>query len=92
MILSDAREDWQEHGDDHWGGGHYHHPVATGLTVGSAMAIGSAITSSAFNAMTFPPAVMINGVSYYNCGGAWYSRGYQGGSVTCIVVNAPVGY
>jgi hypothetical protein len=31
-------------------------------------------------------------VSYYNCGGTWYNRGYQGGNVTYIVVNAPPGY
>jgi hypothetical protein len=90
-----ARDEWKEVADDRneWGwGDRWEHPVATGLAVGAAMAVGTAITASAFNALTYPPPVLINGVSYYNCGGTWYSRGYQGGNVTYIVVNAPPGY
>jgi hypothetical protein len=90
-----AREDWQEYGDDHRYGGWNdwnEHPVATGLAVGAAVAVGTAITASAFSAMTCPAPVIINGVYYYNCNGAWYSRAYQGGSVTYVVVNTPPGY
>jgi hypothetical protein len=54
--------------------------------------VGTAITASAFSAMTCPAPVIINGAYYYNCNGAWYSRAYQGGSVTYIAVNAPPGY
>ena len=85
-----ARDEWIEAGDNHWGGGWNdwdEHPIGTGLAVGAAMAVGSA-----FNSMTCPAPVIINGAYYYNCGGAWYSRAYQGGSVTYIVVNAPPGY
>jgi hypothetical protein len=98
-YCSNAREDWQEYGDDHWHGGYwrsgyyYDHPVATGLAVGAAMAVGTAITASAFSALTCSPTtVIVGGVSYYQCGGTWYSRGYEGGNVTYIVVNAPAGY
>jgi hypothetical protein len=35
---------------------------------------------------------VVNGVTYYSCGPTWYKRGYSGGSVTYIVVNAPAGY
>jgi hypothetical protein len=59
-YRSNAREDWQEYGDDHyhghWGGdGWYDHPVAAGMAVGAGIAIGTAITASAFNAMTCTP-------------------------------------
>jgi len=33
--------------------------------------------------------VIVNGTSYYNCSGTWYSRGYSGGSVVYIVSEAP---
>jgi hypothetical protein len=33
--------------------------------------------------------VIVNGTSYYNCSGTWYSRGYSGGSVVYIVTDAP---
>jgi len=36
--------------------------------------------------------VIVNGVSYYQCGASWYSRGYVGGSVTYIVASPPPGY
>ena len=49
-----ARDEWIEAGDD-WHGDRWEHPVATGLAVGAAMAVGTAITASAFNAMTCLP-------------------------------------
>ena len=97
-YAHDAREDWQEYGDDHWrggyrGGGYYNHPVAAGMAVGAAVAVGTAITASAFSALTCTPTtVVVGAVSYYSCGGTWYTREYQGGNVTYVVVNPPAGY
>ena len=88
-----AREDWQEYGDDHRRGGYYNRPVAAGVAVGAAVAVGTAITASAFSAQTCTPTtVVVGNVSYYSCGGTWYTRQYSGGNVTYVVVNAPPGY
>jgi hypothetical protein len=37
-------------------------------------------------------SVIVDGVTYYSCGDAWYQSTYSGGSVTYVVVNAPPGY
>ena len=39
-----------------------------------------------------PAPVVVNGAYYYNCNGAWYSRAYQGGSVSYVATNPPPGY
>jgi hypothetical protein len=65
----------------------------SGPRVGAQQPSGADKPASAFNALTCTPTtVVVNGVTYYSCGGAWYTRGYQEGSVTYIVVNAPLGY
>jgi len=59
--------------------------VAAGVVAGAV--VGSAIAASAL-----PPqcsAVVVNGVTYQNCGGAWYQPQYAGSQVTYIVVNPP---
>jgi len=59
--------------------------VAAGVVAGAV--VGSAIAASAL-----PPAcsaVVVNGVTYQNCGGAWYQPQYSGSQVTYIVVNPP---
>ena len=64
-----------------------------GVAVGAAVAVGTAITASAFSAQTCTPTtVVVGNVSYYSCGGTWYTRQYSGGNVTYVVVNAPPGY
>jgi hypothetical protein len=55
--------------------------------------VGAYLTASAFGAMSCNPTiVVVGGVTYNQCGGAWYQRAYRGGSVTYVVVNAPAGY
>ena len=59
--------------------------VAAGVAAG--IVVGSVIAASAL-----PPkcsAVIVNGVAYQNCGGAWYQPQYSGSQVTYIVVNPP---
>jgi hypothetical protein len=62
------------------------------LAVAGAVAVGTALTASAFYATSCPrvPAV-VNGVTYYQCGSTWYQPTYQGSEVTYVVVNAPEG-
>jgi hypothetical protein len=55
--------------------------------------VGATLTAVTFRSLTCTSTVVVvNGVTYYSCGGTWYSRGYQTGSVTYIVVNAPPGH
>ena len=62
--------------------------VAAGVVVGATAAVvGSAIAASAL-----PPScstVVVNGLAYQSCGGAWYQPQSSGSQVTYIVVNPP---
>jgi hypothetical protein len=56
-------------------------------------AVGASLTAATFRSLTCASrTVVVNGVSYYNCGPTWYNRAYSGGSVTYVVVNTPAGY
>jgi hypothetical protein len=51
------------------------------------------LTHSAFRSLSCnSTTVVASGVTYYRCGNDWYSRAYQGSSVTYVVVAAPAGY
>lgn len=70
--------------DDHY------HPVATA----AAVTAGVAVTAAAIGSITrsLPPActaTVVNGITYQNCGGAWYQPQYAGSQVTYVVVNPP---
>jgi hypothetical protein len=73
--------------------GHYYYggyPVGAGLAVATGVAVGTAISASAFRAMSCPMTpVVVNGVTFYQCGSTWYQPAYQGGQMTYIVVNRP---
>ena len=71
---------------------HYYgsYPVGAGLAVVGAAAVGTAITASVFQAMSCPMTpVVVNGVTYYQCGSTWYQPAYRASEVTYIVVNPP---
>jgi hypothetical protein len=52
--------------------------------------VGTAITASAFQSMSCPMTpVVVNGLTYYQCGSTWYQPAYKGSEVTYIVVNPP---
>jgi hypothetical protein len=36
--------------------------------------------------------VVVNGITYSQCGSTWYQPTYSGADVTYVVVNAPPGY
>lgn len=73
------------HGD-HWDD----HPVATAAAVTGAVALTSAVIGSIVN--TPPPGcvpVVVNGISYQQCGSTWYQPQYAGTAVQYVVVPAP---
>jgi Ni/Co efflux regulator RcnB len=77
-IDIDVDNDW-----DH----HHHHPIATGVAIGAAAAVTSAVIGSIV--YTLPPAcstVVVNGIAYSQCGNVWYQPQYVGTSVQYVVV------
>lgn len=72
----------------------HYHPAARAAATTAAVVTTAAITSAVVGSMvrTLPPAcsaVVVNGLTYQNCGGAWYQPQYAGTSVTYVVVNPP---
>jgi hypothetical protein len=63
-----------------------YHPVArTAAVVATAAVVGSIVYS-------LPPActnVVVNGLTYHQCGSSWYQPRYSGTQVTYVVVNPP---
>lgn len=55
--------------------------------------LGATLTRSAFRSLSCKSTkVIVGNVTYYRCGNDWYSRAYQGSSVTYVIVTAPAGY
>jgi len=76
----DHHDRWDDDWDDHW------HPVATAAAVSlTAAAIGSIVRSVPPDCST----VIVNGISYSQCGNTWYQPQYAGSSVQYVVVNPP---
>jgi len=98
---TENREDWQDYGnnarndrqdyydDNRYWGGNVEYPGAAA----AAIAVGTALTVSAFNSQTCNPTVVsVGGVTYYQCGSNWYNQAYQEGDVVYVSVGAPPGY
>ena len=76
--------------DNHWDNGWSNHPVAAGVAVGTAAAVTAAAIGSI--AYSVPPScvpVVVNGVTFQQCGSTWYQPRYAGSSVQYVVVTAP---
>ncbi|MEA3547637.1 MAG: hypothetical protein U9R66_08230 [Thermodesulfobacteriota bacterium] len=89
-FIDDERDDYW---DDHRYGYGYGYGYGSSTVI---IAGGAAETVQTTDYRTTLPcrtsAVVVNGVSYYNCSSTWYQRGYAGNQVTYIVVDSPAGY
>ncbi|TWI04963.1 hypothetical protein IP90_01105 [Luteimonas cucumeris] len=75
--------------DDHWNDWD-DHPFATAAAVTAGVAVTSAVIGSIVYSV--PPScstVIVNGISYSQCGNTWYQPQYVGSNVQYIVVNPP---
>ena len=82
--------DWN--GGGCWGGscGCCHHPVAAGIAVGAAAAVtAAAIGSTVYALPSGCSTVIVNGITYNDCGGTWYQPQFVGTETTYIVVDDP---
>lgn len=79
-VDVNVHRDYYDGWDDNW------HPVAAAAAVtATAMAVGAIVNS-------IPPScqtVVVKGVSYSQCGSAWYRPQYAGTTVQYVVVNPP---
>jgi hypothetical protein len=69
---------------------HYHdyHPVGRAVAVAAAATVTAAVVGSIVYSL--PPAcsaVVVNGLTYQQCGGTWYQPQYAGSQVTYVVVD-----
>lgn len=74
----------------YYGGGCCYHPIATAAAVTATAMVTAAVIGSMVN--TLPPScsvVMINGLTYQQCGSTWYQPQFVGSSPSYIVVVAP---
>ena len=70
--------------DRHWG-----YPVgAAAVAVGTAVAVGAVVSTLPPSCSTF----VADGVTYQNCGGAYYAPRYDGPNVVYEVVSPPSGW
>ncbi|GGP17817.1 hypothetical protein [Silvimonas iriomotensis] len=68
----------------------YYHPVATAAVATAAVVTTAAVVGSIVHSI--PPscsAVMVNGVTFQQCGNTWYQPQYSGTTVQYVVVNPP---
>ena len=51
--------------------------------------LGTVYTEYDFNDDDCEASIVVDGITYYSCDGAWYKRAYSGGTVTYVVVERP---
>ncbi len=73
-ARKDAREEIRNEHWDHW---HDHDDL------------GTVYTEYDFNDDDCEASIVVDGITYYSCDGAWYKRAYSGGTVTYVVVERP---
>jgi hypothetical protein len=98
-YRSEAREDWQDAANDNWDNRYYRYPAGAAVATGAVVAAGAYAVGAAANNVTYvttlpcsPTTAYLDGVTYYRCGSAWYTRAYSGGNVSYLVANPPPGY
>ena len=89
-YRDNVRDDRQDFYDDHRYGRWDNWATGAAVVAGAAV-VGSAITAAAYSDLDCT-TVVVNGVSYSQCGSTWYQPSYSGGDVTYVVVSPPPGY
>ena len=77
-------------GGAYYGGGCCYHPVATAAAVTATAVVTAAVVGSIVHSV--PPScstVVVNGLTYSQCGSTWYQPQFSGTSTTYVVVNPP---
>jgi hypothetical protein len=83
-VNVDVHNDYRGGWDDHY------HTVATAAAITATAVVTAAVVGSVVNSV--PPScgtVIVNGFSYFQCGGSWYQPRYAGTNVQYVVVNPP---
>jgi hypothetical protein len=75
-------DDW----DDWWG-----YAAAGAAVVAGAYAVGTVISATTYSSMSCSK-VIVNGITYSQCGSTWYQPVYSGSDVTYVVINPPAGH
>ncbi|GKT10792.1 hypothetical protein [Desulforhabdus sp. TSK] len=90
----DYYDDHYHHHDDDWDDwGGWGYVAAGAAVVAGAYAVGTIINAATYSTLSCTPTtVVVNGITYSQCGTTWYQPTYSGGDVTYIVVNPPPGY
>jgi Family of unknown function (DUF6515) len=83
----------------YYGGGYnngccYHQSIGGAVATAAAVTATTMVTAAVVGSMvnTLPPScstVMVNGMSYSQCGSTWYQPQFVGSNTTYVVVNAP---
>ena len=74
----------------YYGGGCCYHPIAAAAAVTATVAVTAAVVGSIVN--TVPPScvpVVVNGLTYQQCGSTWYQPQFVGSTTSYIVVAPP---
>jgi hypothetical protein len=88
-----VNRDVDVHGHGGYYGGGYgccFHPVAAGAAFAATAALTAVAIGSVVNSL--PPScssVVVNTVTYQQCGSTWYQPQFSGSSTTYVVVNPP---
>jgi Family of unknown function (DUF6515) len=78
------------HAGGYYGGGCCYHPAATAAAVAATAVATAAVVGSIVHSI--PPScstVVVNGLTYSQCGSTWYQPQFSGTSTTYVVVNPP---
>jgi hypothetical protein len=73
---------------DRPGWGCCYHPVAAGVAVGAAVTA-AAIGTTVYSLPSSCTTVVVNGVTYEQCGSTWYQPQFSGTTTTYVVVGSP---
>jgi hypothetical protein len=88
--ISNNRANVANNYNDNHGGWYNDHPVATAAAVTTAVVGTAAVVGSMVHSL--PPscsAMIVNGVTYQQCGSTWYQPQYAGTTVQYVVINPP---